>query len=101
MKHNTRACSGHERGAGPPAVRCRRRHCRCPRSVGLRAEAYLKTTGIADIFYAGPEQEFFIFDSVRYSRNINGCSYLIDSIEGAWNSDKLCISGLSQHSLEP
>ncbi|HLF67411.1 MAG TPA: glutamine synthetase beta-grasp domain-containing protein, partial [Gammaproteobacteria bacterium] len=72
-------------------------YSRCPRSLAMRAEAYLKTTGIADTVYFGPEQEFFVFDSVQYSRKINGCSYSIDSIEGAWNSDKTYAEGNMGH----
>src|SRR5581483_11287239 len=46
---------------------------RCPRSLAKRAEAYLKSTGIADGAMFGPENEFFIFDSVRSGSNVNGC----------------------------
>jgi len=59
---------------------------RCPRSLAKRAEAYLAASGIADTAYFGPEPEFFIFDDVRFDVNMNGCSYRIDSDEGAWNS---------------
>src|SRR6516225_12035132 len=61
---------------------------RDPRSAAKRAEAYLKSTGIADNALFGPENEFFIFDSVRYSSEINGAFYRIDSVQGAWNSEK-------------
>src|SRR5271154_7365711 len=60
---------------------------RDPRSIGKRAEAYLKSTGIADGALFGPENEFFIFDSVRWSNELHGCSYEIDSEQGAGNSD--------------
>jgi glutamine synthetase len=70
---------------------------RCPRSTAKRAEAYLKSTGIADTFYAGPEPEFFIFDDVRWGSNVHGTHYAIDSIEGAWNSDKVYESGNTGH----
>ena len=59
---------------------------RCPRSLAKRAEAYLAASGIADTAYFGPEPEFFIFDDVRFDVNMHGCSYRIDSEEGAWNS---------------
>ena len=60
---------------------------RDPRSLGKRAEAYLKSTGIADGALFGPENEFFIFDSVRWNSCINESSYAIDSVQGAWNSN--------------
>ena len=60
---------------------------RDPRSLGKRAEAYLKSTGIADGALFGPENEFFIFDSVRWNSGINESSYAIDSVQGAWNSN--------------
>jgi glutamine synthetase len=63
-------------------------YSRCPRSIAKRAEAYLKTTGIADACYMGPEPEFFIFDSVHWKTTINGSFFKFDSEEGAWNSDK-------------
>ena len=59
---------------------------RDPRSLAKRAEAYLKSTGIADACLFGPENEFFIFDSVRWTNEMHGCSYQIDSVQGAWNS---------------
>ncbi len=61
---------------------------RDPRSLAKRAEAYLKSTGIADGALFGPENEFFIFDSVRFSSEINGAFYRIDSVQGSWNSEK-------------
>jgi glutamine synthetase len=61
---------------------------RDPRSLALRAEAYLKSTGIADGALFGPENEFFIFDDVKWHSGMNGCSYSLDSYEGAWNSNK-------------
>jgi glutamine synthetase len=61
---------------------------RDPRSLAKRAEAYLRSTGIADYALFGPENEFFIFDSMVYSNDMNGCSYHIDSVQGAWNSSK-------------
>ena len=59
-----------------------------PRAVALRAEAYLKKTGIADVAYMGHEVEFFVFDDVRWSVDMREISYAIDSDEGAWNSNK-------------
>ncbi len=59
---------------------------RCPRSLAKRAEAYLKSTGIADASMWGPENEFFMFDNVRHGNSINGCFYEVDSNQGAWNT---------------
>jgi glutamine synthetase len=61
---------------------------RDPRSLAKRAEAYLRSTGIADNALFGPENEFFIFDSVRSGASINGCFYEIDSAQGSWNFGK-------------
>jgi glutamine synthetase len=70
---------------------------RDPRSLGKRAEAYLKSTGVADGALFGPENEFFIFDSVRSGSNINGCFYEIDSVQGSWNSNKEYAEGNRGH----
>lgn len=59
---------------------------RDPRSVGRRAEEYLKSTGIADTALFGPEPEFFIFDSVKWKSDISGSMYAIHSEEAAWVS---------------
>lgn len=61
------------------------RFSRCPRGIAHAAEAYLKSTGIADTAYFGPEAEFFIFDSIRFDQTQNAGYYYIDSIEGVWN----------------
>ncbi|HXR52922.1 MAG TPA: type I glutamate--ammonia ligase [Steroidobacteraceae bacterium] len=60
---------------------------RDPRSLGLRAEAYLKSTGIADGALFGPENEFFIFDDVKWHSAINSTGYTIESYTGSWNSN--------------
>ncbi len=59
---------------------------RDPRNVIRYAEAYLKSTGIADTMYCGPEAEFFIFDRVRYESNRNAAGYELDSSEAYWNT---------------
>ncbi|MDX1692831.1 MAG: glutamate--ammonia ligase [Ketobacteraceae bacterium] len=59
---------------------------RDPRSVGRRAEEYLKSTGIGDTVLFGPEPEFFVFDSVTWRSDMNGAMYAIHSEEAAWVS---------------
>jgi glutamine synthetase len=59
---------------------------RDPRQVAVKAENYLRTTGIADTMYVGPEAEFYCFDSVRFETKQNEGYYHIDSIEGQWNT---------------
>lgn len=61
-------------------------YSRDPRYVAAKAEAHLKSSGIADTAYFGPESEFFIFDSVRYDNAANGSFYEVDSEEAAWNT---------------
>src|SRR6202158_4762693 len=63
-------------------------YSRDPRNVARKAEAYLKSTGIGDTAYFGPEAEFFIFDDVRYDSSSNQSFYAVDSVEGAWNSGR-------------
>jgi glutamine synthetase len=59
-----------------------------PRQVARRAEAYLRSTGIADTAYFGPECEFFVFDEVSYELGPNRSHYAVDSPEGYWNSGR-------------
>ena len=59
---------------------------RCPRGIAKRAEAFLKSSGIADQAFFGPEPEFFIFDGVRFGNEMGHTFFRIDSEEGAWNS---------------
>ena len=61
---------------------------RCPRQVAQRALNYIRSAGIADTAYFGPELEFFIFDGVRFSNEMGSCGYQIESEEAAWNSNK-------------
>ncbi len=60
-------------------------YSRDPRNVARKAVNYLKSTGIGDTCYIGPEAEFFIFDDIRFEQNSNSGYYFIDSIEGQWN----------------
>ncbi|MGP1356612.1 type I glutamate--ammonia ligase [Roseicyclus sp.] len=60
---------------------------RDPRGTALLAEAYLKSTGIGDVSYFGPEAEFFVFDDVRYAVSMNKVSFEVDAVDGAWNTD--------------
>ncbi len=61
---------------------------RDPRQIAKKAVSYLKSTGIADTAYFGPEAEFFIFDSVRYDQTAFSGFYHVDSDEAAWNSGR-------------
>ncbi|MEX2617728.1 MAG: type I glutamate--ammonia ligase [Alphaproteobacteria bacterium] len=70
---------------------------RDPRSTARRGEAYLKSTGIGDTIYFGPEAEFFIFDDVRYSTQQHSMSYAIDSEEGPYNTGKVYDEGNTGH----
>src|SRR3989440_6970353 len=57
-----------------------------PRPVAKRAEEFLRSTGVADTCYVGPECEFFVFDEVSYTSGPNEARYKVDSAEGHWNS---------------
>lgn len=61
-------------------------YSRDPRSLAKRGEIYLKSTGIGDTAFFGPELEFFIFDSVHWHTDMSGCSVRIESEEAAWSS---------------
>ena len=61
---------------------------RCPRSLAKRAEEYMRSTGIADEAFFGPENEFFIFDDVRWGAQMQGAFYTVESMEAAWHSAK-------------
>jgi len=62
-------------------------YSRDPRATAQKAEAYLKSSGIGDVAYFGPEAEFFVFDDVRFQVSINKVAYQIDAIDGSWNTD--------------
>jgi len=59
---------------------------KCPRSIAKKALAHAEEIGIADAAYFGPENEFFIFDDVKFTDNINEAGYKVDTEEGEWNS---------------
>ncbi len=61
---------------------------RDPRYIAQKAEAHLRSTGIADTAFFGPEAEFFIFDSVKYENSQKGAFFEIDSEEAHWNTSK-------------
>jgi glutamine synthetase len=72
-------------------------YSRDPRGTAVKAEAYLKSSGIGDVAYFGPEAEFFIFDDVRYSVTPQKVAYEIDAVAAAWNTDTMYESGNQAH----
>ncbi len=70
---------------------------RDPRSLAKRAEAYLKSTGVADTAYFGPEPEFFVLDDVRWGANMEGAFYKVDSEEAEWNAERVYEDGNMGH----
>ncbi len=72
-------------------------YSRDPRSLAKRAEAYLKSTGIADTAFFGPEPEFFIFDSVRWQNDMGRVFFEVESEEAAWSSRNRYAEGNSGH----
>ncbi|MCY4303102.1 MAG: type I glutamate--ammonia ligase [Aestuariivita sp.] len=73
-------CSVHEPDTGE-------HYDRDPRGTAEKAEAFLKSSGIGDVAYFGPEAEFFIFDDVRYSNSMNKVAYEVDALDASWNTD--------------
>ncbi|MBW3086413.1 Glutamine synthetase [Austwickia sp. TVS 96-490-7B] len=63
-------------------------YSRDPRNIAAKAEAYLKSTGIADTAYFGAEAEFFVFDDIRFQTAANASFYYIDAVEASWNSGR-------------
>jgi glutamine synthetase len=61
-------------------------YSRDPRYIAQKAEAFLKSSGIGDVSYWGPEVEFFVFDSARFDQTSASGYYFLDSDEGIWNS---------------
>jgi glutamine synthetase len=70
---------------------------RDPRSIAKRAEAYIKSAGIGDTAFFGPEAEFFVFDDVRYSTDMHKVGFEIDSIEGPYNTGRSYPEGNLAH----
>lgn len=70
---------------------------RDPRSLAKRAEAYMRSTGLADTVLFGPENEFFVFDDVRWGATMQGAFYKVDSDEAGWNSEKVYEDGNIGH----
>ncbi len=70
---------------------------RDPRSIAKRAEEYMKSTGIADTAFFGPEPEFFILDDVRWGADMSGAFYKVDSEEAEWNSERVFEDGNIGH----
>ena len=70
---------------------------RDPRGTAVKAEAYLKSSGIGDTAFFGPEAEFFVFDDVRFSTAINKIGYEVDALDGSWNTDTEYESGNMGH----
>lgn len=66
----------------------RESYSRDPRFIAQKAEAYLKSTGIGDTAFIGPEAEFFIFDDIRFESSRHRAFYEIDSVEGIWNTGR-------------
>ena len=60
---------------------------RDPRGTAMKAEAYLKSSGVGDTFFVGPEAEFFLFDDVRFSNSMNKVSFEVDALDASWNTD--------------
>ncbi|MDP6031119.1 MAG: type I glutamate--ammonia ligase [Alphaproteobacteria bacterium] len=83
-------CDIHEPTTGQP-------YSRDGRSVARKAEAYLKTSGVGDTAYFGPEAEFFVFDDVRFDVSMNHTFYEIDSDEGPYVSGKVFEEGNVGH----
>jgi len=66
----------------------REAYSRDPRNITKKADAYLKSSGIGDVAYIGPEAEFFIFDDIRFESTRFSAFYEIDSVEGSWNTGR-------------
>ena len=63
-------------------------YTRDPRHIAKKARNYMRSTGLADTIYFGPEAEFFLFDDIRFDQNAHSGYYFIDSVEGVWNTGR-------------
>jgi glutamine synthetase len=72
-------------------------YARDPRATAKRAEAYLKTTGVGDTVYVGPEAEFFMFDDVRFENSYNASGFTLDDIELPTNTGRTYDAGNMGH----
>ena len=79
----------------------RKSYSRDPRYIAQKAEAYLKTTGIADTSYWGPEIEFYIFSDLRFDQTSHSGFYFIDSEEGIWNSGQHGVESINGNGKLP
>lgn len=70
---------------------------RDPRSIAKRAEAYLKSSGLGDTAYFGPEPEFFVFDNVSWNADASGAFFKIEEYEAPWNSGSKFDEGNKGH----
>ena len=70
---------------------------RDPRGTAEKAEAYLKSSGIGDVAYMGPEAEFFLFDNVQFSNEMNKVSFEVDALDASWNTDTSFEMGNTGH----
>ena len=59
-----------------------------PRYIAKKAEVYLKSSGLGDTAYIGPEAEFFVFNDIKYDSGSNFAFHEVDSVEGSWNTGK-------------
>jgi len=62
-------------------------YAKCPRSIAKKTITYMEEIGVGDTAFFGPENEFFIFDDVKFTDKINEASYRVESEEGGWSSD--------------
>ncbi|RIY33583.1 type I glutamate--ammonia ligase [Psittacicella melopsittaci] len=74
---------------------------RCPRTIAVRAEEYLRKEGFADQVFVGPELEFFLFDSVRFENSMRTSFYEVEDVECIWNSNKKEVGGTANYAHRP